>query len=633
LFDFLFEALGVLVVVLFLFGPMVLSAMAFARTRHLRELVNRIAKLEELLSPSAPVSVSAVAESPQVETPPPQVRPATSEREAEILLTPVSRPAPSGLAAIDWEALIGRKGLGWVAVVLIIFAAGFFLKYALENHWIGPLGRVMLAALAGGALVVGGQRARRRGWSIYFQMLTSAGVVLFYLAAYAAFGFYHLLPREAASLFLLLIVAESAVLAVLANAPALGLMAILGGLLTPLLLTSEKDQYVSLFLYLVALDVGAILMVTLRRWPAVGTVALLGTHALFWGWYSENFHPEKRHWALGFQVAVYVLFLTHGLVSRLIRRCEADWEDLSRWLLNATLGFVAFYALLKPDYEPWLGTLAMTMAVLYAALARWMLGALPNENRLFLTTLAIAVGFVAVAFPIQAKASWIALGWAAEAAALWWFGVRVRTPMLRLAAVVLLGMAVFRLIFVDTSYHVRAPYWPILNDHALPALGVAACWLGALAATRRRLSAFPATEQTLAAVAEIGGVLLVWFVLSVDVRGAFGARAVFDGANAERWRRLGQMSLSVVWTVYAAVVLAVGFVVQRPRLRWTALALFGLVVAKVFLVDMAGLNEFYRIVAFLVAAIVLGVAAGVYQRLRPESAETARGKSQTDATG
>jgi uncharacterized membrane protein len=127
--------------------------------------------------------------------------------------------------------------------------------------------------------------------------------------------------------------------------------------------------------------------------------------------------------------------------------------------------------------------------------------------------------------------------------------------------------------------------------------------------------------------------LLVWFVLSVDVRGAFEARAVFDGANAERWRRLGQMSLSVVWTVYAAVVLAVGFVVQRPRLRWTALALFGLVVAKVFLVDMAGLNEFYRIVAFLVAAIVLGVAAGVYQRLRPESAETARGKSQTDATG
>jgi hypothetical protein len=99
LFDFLFEALGVLVVVLFLFGPMVLSAMAFARTRHLRDLVNRIAKLEELLSPSAPVSVSAVAESPQVETPPPQVRPATSEGKAEILLTPVSRPAPSGLGS------------------------------------------------------------------------------------------------------------------------------------------------------------------------------------------------------------------------------------------------------------------------------------------------------------------------------------------------------------------------------------------------------------------------------------------------------------------------------------------------------------------------------------------------------
>jgi len=85
------------------------------------------------------------------------------------------RPVVTSLRAIDWEWFIGRKALGWVAVVLIIFAGGFFLKYAFENRWIGPLGRVALAAVAGVGLIIGGRQSRRRGLPIAFQMLTAAG--------------------------------------------------------------------------------------------------------------------------------------------------------------------------------------------------------------------------------------------------------------------------------------------------------------------------------------------------------------------------------------------------------------------------------------------------------------------------
>jgi uncharacterized membrane protein len=463
-------------------------------------------------------------------------------------------------------------------------------------------------------------------------MLTGAGVVLIYLAVYGAFGFYHLLPRGAASAFLLLIVAESAAMALLADAPALGLTAILGGLVTPLLLSSVSDQYVSLFLYLIALDIGAVLMITLRDWPVIGTVALLGSHALFWSWYHERFHPEKRAWALGFHAAVYVLYLVHGLATQALRRRQAGWEDLSRWLLNAGLGFGACYVLLKPDAETWLGTIAVGWSVVYTGLARWMLRSQPDEERMFLTTLAIAVGLVAAAFPIQAKAAWIALGWAAEGAALWWFGVRVRSTMLRSIAIVLLRLAGGRVIFVDTSWEPRAPYWPVINTRAMPALGVAACWLGALAATRQRLPGLGLLEQKLAAAAEIVGILFLGLILTVDLGGAFRAMAALGGSEEARWERLGQMAVSVLWAVFATAVLAAGFAVRRRTLRWTALALFGLVVVKVFLVDMRGLSEIYRIVAFLVAAIVMGLAAGVYQRRRLEPAGVGLGEDRTDGT-
>ena len=86
-----------------------------------------------------------------------------------------SLPRPAG-ASFDWEWFIGRRALGWVSVVLILFAAAFFLRYAFENNWIGPIGRVALAASAGLALVAAGYRYdRRRGWRLFAQMLTAAG--------------------------------------------------------------------------------------------------------------------------------------------------------------------------------------------------------------------------------------------------------------------------------------------------------------------------------------------------------------------------------------------------------------------------------------------------------------------------
>jgi uncharacterized membrane protein len=143
------------------------------------------------------------------------------------------------------------------------------------------------------------------------------------------------------------------------------------------------------------------------------------------------------------------------------------------------------------------------------------------------------------------------------------------------------------------------------------------------------MTTFGSSEQTLTAAAEIAGVLLLWWILSVDLYDAFDTRAAVGVTEAEHANRIGQMSLSVMWGVFASIVLAVGFIVHRPRLRWTALGIFAVLVAKVFLVDMEGLSEFYRIIAFLVAAVVLGIAAGVYQRLRPEPTDRRTGEVPT----
>ena len=94
-----------------------------------------------------------------------------------------------------FEAWIGRRAMGWAAVVLLLFATAFFLKHAFENQWIGEVGRVALGISAGVGLCTAGYRYQRRAWRVLGQMCAAAGIVLLYLATFAAFGYYHLLPQ------------------------------------------------------------------------------------------------------------------------------------------------------------------------------------------------------------------------------------------------------------------------------------------------------------------------------------------------------------------------------------------------------------------------------------------------------
>jgi uncharacterized membrane protein len=51
-------------------------------------------------------------------------------------------------------------------------------------------------------------------------------------------------------------------------------------------------------------------------------------------------------------------------------------------------------------------------------------------------------------------------------------------------------------------------------------------------------------------------------------------------------------------------------------MRWLAMILFGITVSKLFVVDMANVQQLYRIMAFFVLAVVLGLVARAYQKFR-----------------
>lgn len=637
--------LAILILLALLVGIITLPILVILQWRRLTALRTRLDRLERLVTAGQPI-----ASPPEAEPPPVEIalveEPALPAQAAQPIPPPAAPVAPRrreelrrGPATESLETWIGRRGLGWVAVVLLLFATAFFLKQVFENQWIGETGRVALGVLGGLVLCGLGYYYFRGGWRLFSQMLTAGGVVLLYLSIFGAFGYYHLIPQQTAGIFLVVLVAETATLALCYEAPAIALMAVIGGLLSPLLLHTDRDQYRSLFLYLIALNAGTVGLLVLRRWRVIGLVALIGSQVLFWGWYSENYHPEKMLAALEFQGGLFSLYMLYALITHVARRRKAGIEELALLLLNAGLFFAAAYTLLDEDYHVWMGTLAIAFAIVYTVLGWIVLRRNAEDGRLLLATVAIAMGFVAIAIPIQAEAVWVAVGWAIQGLALWWYGLRARFPALRGMGVVLLLLAVGRLLFVNTPELDREPFVPILNGYALPALLVAVCTLAAAAVAWRSRGHLGPLDRAVMAVAGLGGIALVWFIFSVETYEYFDARSSHvmavtagPGANvvnaagqtvgeaaeleAERLRHFGQVALSVVWAVYAVVVLAVGFGLRSGAIRWTALALLAVTLGKVLLVDMAGLPGFYRVAALLAAAVVMAIAAWAYQKLQ-----------------
>jgi len=527
------------------------------------------------------------------------------------------------------ESIIGRRGLGWAAVCLILFAAAFFLKYAFDNRWIGELGRVAIGVAAGVGMTLFGFKYHRRGWRVFSQILTGGGIVLLYLSAYAAFGYYHLATQKVAFAYLAILVTEAALLAFLYNAPAIAIMALIGGFLNPILLHSDRDQYRSLFAYITALDIGALAL--LKHWRGLTSLAFAGTHLLFWMWYVDRYHPRKLGAVMVFQTAVFLIFLLAHVGRKLVRRHSLTFEDLGLLVINPFVFFATAYYLLNDNHHDWMGVFAVGMALLYAGAAKLLLDRSAATRSESLSLIGVALTFVTIAIPIQLRQNWITIAWAVEALLMLWAGIETRAWKLRALAYTMFAFVLVRLVFWDTPGWSRRMFTPVLNKYFLSSLVVTGCLFGAAVlyqrvGQRRRqeqeAGAGAASNGTAILEAALGlafmlvGIGTLWFVMSVETYTFFVARAaarkLAEDASHELW--LGQMALSVLWSVYAGALAAIGFVRRSASVRWASLALFGLTIIKVMLVDIAELHQFYRIIAFFVLGVLLLVVAWGYHK-------------------
>ncbi|HEY9023196.1 MAG TPA: DUF2339 domain-containing protein, partial [Burkholderiaceae bacterium] len=156
------------------------------------------------------------------------------------------------------------------------------------------------------------------------------------------------------------------------------------------------------------------------------------------------------------------------------------------------------------------------------------------------------------------------------------------------------------------------PWLPLLNPLEIAA-GVV---LLALAAWTRALPAAWRDALAAALLPAVGGATAFGLVTAVVLRGCHHLAGVPWDAASLLASTLAQAALSVTWSLIGVALMVTGHRRAR-RVAWVVgAALLGLVVAKLFLVELADRGSLYRIVSFIVVGGLM-LAVGYFAPIPP----------------
>ncbi|MGD2215114.1 MAG: DUF2339 domain-containing protein [Gemmatimonadales bacterium] len=537
----------------------------------------------------------------------------------------------STLFSLGYLGLLSGTGLwlayraGWPYLAAVAVFGGAVMAPLSEGD--PHLHGIYLSALVAGALLT----AERRSWGKLALLAAILGWLTLLVGStpweITAVGF---------CAYAAVLAAAGLVIAARAAWAGLAAVTVAGGTLVILSSLGVPDAH---GVYLLALAAAALTLARRKRWVEIGLLTVVLAWAALW--FGRNpWSIEGLRFSL-YAGGLWLVSLIASLGADLSERRSARPAEVSTEGEDATASegelIEAVRQLLAPQVSallvtllpPWLFYLfamvglsesahaesrgligfglGLVIGCAYLAQTVWGTQSLRTARRTWLAGLGYAFWLVAPSVlwsDIPLARVWLLEGLALVAA-----GVLFRTVEARaasLAAFVLAVMAYSGAGVVDRPDSDAA----FVGGWALTALGVAvglAVWGVAVERVERAAS----WESSIRPIVLLTAAALFLGWGTMEIQRFFDLLGELD-----RWDLARDLSISGFWMAYAAGLLAVGFWLTRPPVRWVGLGMALLAAGKVFLYDLSQLSQLYRIFSFVALAIVLLALSFRYQKLR-----------------
>ena len=492
----------------------------------------------------------------------------------------------------------GSRILAWAGGVVTLAGVVLLLILAIQRGYLGPLPRVLLGAglgltLAGiGAWLHRNPTARTGAYA-----LAATGSAVVYLDVVAATSLYGFLTDWGGLLTGLAVTAGGIALAGVWNSQLFAVFVVVCCAASAPIITHGFDGLLLSFLLVLLLATTPVQLA--KRW--YGLLIAAGLPPVIVS--LVNIAMERDAAATAILAGITSVVVGALTTVTAIRRPDDDFT-LAMFCLAPVPGM--FAAILLPR----LGAAVLPAAIGALLLLVWLLGYVTSLPRTFALT---AGGLASLAF-LQATATAFdgdarAIAFLAEALVLTALAVRLRlkTALLPAALFAMVGLVLGLadavrpdLLLQPRSVDIARAVTLGLTGALVAAVAITLCWAGF------RLEVLPGGERAphgwvpaglLALYGSTATLLSVGLLISQDRDGFL----------------LGHVFVTVSWTLAALVLLLRG--IESVPLRVAGLSLVVAALTKLVLFDLSSLDGMARVMAFLVAGLVLLAAGARYAKL------------------
>ncbi len=509
----------------------------------------------------------------------------------------------------------------WTGVVLVFLAVAFAMGVAIDRGWLTPAMRVA-GGLALGAGFLGAGLRIHSSRPVFGQTVEGAGLAIGYMSFYAGHQLFGVFTYPISFTGMLAITTLAFVLAFRQSDSALAVIGFLGGLVTPLILADggpsgvgggTGDSLVGLAAYTGLLVAATIAVYLKEGWGSLMGASVVGGSAvviLMWSLagHAGPYTPDRL------AIQLIIVLVTAGWWLATVWR--------SRSGLSVAVADHSIDNLLRPlfEYVELRAVLVLPLWGLVLSYALWR----PDDLVIGGATLAVAVLVALVGFVVRGRGEPVLETTHYVSAAITGAG---GLALVLSGPVLFVVMAAYVLALILAAELVDSPVFGAVaytGGFAVLSVLVVRLLIGVTGIS-------PITAGDLAA--DLTVILMTlgvaaFVAMPTDVRAAVGGLGYLAGLawfyEAFQGVPDGQAAISAGWATLGAAALVGAAMVKsgsmddrraRKSVAVTGLVTIGVVIVKLFLVDLAGVDVLWRIGLFLGTGGLLLVLAYFFPTL------------------
>ncbi|WP_454803773.1 DUF2339 domain-containing protein [Mucilaginibacter phyllosphaerae] len=344
----------------------------------------------------------------------------------------------------DLEKFIGENLINKIGIAILVLAIGFFVKYAIDNNWVGPVGRVGIGVLCGGILIAIAHRMRN-SYRAFSSVLVGGGLAVLYFTISLAYHQFHLFDQTVSFIILIVITCFAVVLSLLYDKQELAVIALVGGLASPFMVSTGQANYHALFNYLVILNTGLLVIAYNKSWRILNATAFGLTAIVFAAVLTSLSAPT---YATGFLYAsiLYLMFFGINVANNVKENKKFVAADFTILISNTALYFAAgIYLLTVMHHEDLRGLFSAGLAIINLVLSYLMFRNRKVDTNILYLLIGITLTFISLTAPLQLNGNYITLFWAAESVLLYWLYLKSQIQLMKLTALIVWGAMIVSL--------------------------------------------------------------------------------------------------------------------------------------------------------------------------------------------